>query len=243
MADEQWNPGYGEPGYFDPSSGATNPGDTAAAGARGDPYTSDYPSESLGLEDDPNASYDMPYSDDVDAGGGVMPGAETGSSILPGNSQLLPAFLNQYNNRYGQGPNLGVSPMPRGSPGFPGGVNTSSARAGGLVRYVRQQSGLRISARAIVALILKYGFAAAATLTKLGAADLLFLFMREKGVRHHRRGPGLYTVARKLRAAQRLQHTVARILGRGFRGGRHSYVRHRRAPPFHTMRRHPRRKR
>jgi len=124
----------------------------------------------------------------------------------------------------GDVPNLGTGPQ----------VLTRSqadaSSAGAIVRSVRQNTGLRVTARSIVNLIIRYGFPAAAALTKLDLPSLLALFMREKGVRHHRRGPGLYTIARKLRAADRLRHTVARVLGRARPGGHR-----RRAPraPYH----------
>src|SRR5439155_23028169 len=104
---------------------------------------------------------------------------------------------------------------------------SSAQTAGAIVRQVRDATGLRVTARAIVGLIVKYGFQAAAALTKLDGQSLLWLFMRAKGVRHHRRGPGLYTISRRLAAADRLRHTVARVLGRG------GYHRHRRRAPYH----------
>ncbi len=112
-----------------------------------------------------------------------------------------------------------------------------ASSAGAIVRSVRQNTGLRVTARSIVGLIIRYGFPAAAALTKLDLPSLLALFMREKGVRHHRRGPGLYTIARKLRSADRLRASVGRILGRARPGG------HRRRAPYHHFRRRSRRRR
>ena len=113
----------------------------------------------------------------------------------------------------------------------------AQSTSGDIVRWVRQNSGLRVTARSIVGLIVRYGFKAAAALTQLDPQYLLSLFMQQKGVVHHRRGPGLYTVARKLRAADRLRHTVARVLGRGGGG------RHRRRGGYHIMRRRRSRRR
>lgn len=122
--------------------------------------------------------------------------------------------------------------------GSSGGAVVGGARAStaAIVRYVKQTTGLRVTARSIVGLIVRYGFPAAAALTKLQLPQLLALFMQQKGVRHHRRGPGLYTIGRKLRAADRLRQHVARVLGRG--GG---HRRRRARGGFHTMRRRRRR--
>jgi hypothetical protein len=136
-----------------------------------------------------------------------------------------------YDSAGGGLPNLGTSPAVRAR------GETSASVAGAIVRQVRATTGLRVTAHSIVALIVRYGFEAAARLTGLAAQQLLTLFMAQKGVRHHRRGPGLYTIARKFRQHARLQATVSRILGRGG----HAQRRHRRAP-FHTMRRRSRRR-
>jgi hypothetical protein len=94
------------------------------------------------------------------------------------------------------------------------------------------QTGLRVSAHGLVALIVRYGFPAVAKLTGLAAQQLLFLFMREKGVKHRHRGPGLYTIARTLRRADGLRRRVAHIL-RGVGG----IARARARAPYHHMRR------
>jgi hypothetical protein len=107
---------------------------------------------------------------------------------------------------------------------------SSAMMAGSLVRQVRQSTGLRVSAHGLVDLIVRYGFDAAAKLTGLAAQQLLFLFMREKGVKHHRRGPGLYTIARTLRRADSLRARVARILRGVHAGG------YRRRAPYRAMR-------
>ena len=128
-------------------------------------------------------------------------------------------------------PNIGTGPYPQARPrgGFDSYGPSSPRRAGAamtytgqyagqgvgeLVRWVRQSSGLRVTAQSIVGLIVRYGFRAAAALTRLDMSGLLAIFMSKKGVRHHRRGPGLYTVSRKLRAADRLAATVSRIMSR-----------------------------
>ncbi len=224
---------YGD--NYDPASGAQlYSDDTAPAGAGGDPYAGD----------------DMSWMSDS----GGTEGAEAMSTgVLPGGSdgQYSPFSPNQgfdatdvvrnaayaYSGPGGSGfgtgaqpglPNLGTMAMPRPL-GRGGNVAlTTTSSAGDIVRYVRQNTGLRVTARSIVGLIVRYGFQAAAALTQLDFGSLLKLFMRQKGVTHHRRGPGLYTVARKLRAADRLRATAARILGRA-----HGRGRTRRAPRRH----------
>lgn len=133
-------------------------------------------------------------------------GGAGGSGAFPG-GQLAPG-----RGFFGQGgDNLGVMPMP--AP--PGSCQpTTAQRVGLIVRGIRARTGLRISARSLVGLIVKYGFQPAAALTGAAPGDLLFVFFAAKGVRHHRRGPGLYTIGRKLRAADRLRKRVGHILGR-----------------------------
>lgn len=118
----------------------------------------------------------------------------------------------------GPGPNIGTFPMPPPQLAGRGGPSTAQ-RVGLVVRGIRAATGMRVSARSLVGLIVKYGFQAAANLTGAAPADLLTVFFAAKGVRHHRRGPGLYTIGRKLRAADRLRHRAAKILGRGMRLG------------------------
>lgn len=218
-------------------------GDVAQPGAGADPFGGGY---------DPGADYS---SSDETASIGALPGG-TDSQYSPFSpnggfdftdvTRNIAALSTPARGLVGPGgffydttpsgparPNLGVQPMPA-----PGG-SYSAANAGAIVRAIRQNTGLRVTARSIVGLIVRYGFQAAAALTKAEPGALLTLFMRAKGVRHHRRGPGLYTVARRLRAADRMRATAARILGRG---GLH-VGRARRPPPFHTMRRSSRRRR
>lgn len=105
-----------------------------------------------------------------------------------------------------------------------------------VVRQIRQSTGLRVTARSIVNLIVRYGFKATSAMTGADAGSLLTVFMVQKGTTHHRRGPGLYTLARKFRKYESLKRTVARVLGRGGGGTRHYRRRH----PFHRRRRHRR---
>jgi len=116
-----------------------------------------------------------------------------------------------------------------------GGARGTSARAtvGALVQKIKCATGLRVTARSITNLIVRYGFRATAAMTGAEPAALLAIFMQQKGTTHHRRGPGLYTLARKFRKYESLKRTVARVLGRG--GHR---VHHRRR--HHFARRHRR---
>jgi len=220
---------YGD--NYDPASGAQlYSDDTAPAGAGGDPYAGD----------------DMAWMSDS---GGTQGAEALSTGVLPGGSdgQYSPFSPNQgfdatdaishaayaYTTPGGSGmgtgamPNLGMMPMPAPlrARGATVALSTASS-AGDIVRYVRQNTGLRVTARSIVGLIVRYGFQAAAALTQLDFGSLLKLFMRQKGVTHHRRGPGLYTVARKLRAADRLRATAARILGRAHGHRRRAPRRH-----------------
>ena len=208
-------------------------GDTTDVGSGADPYT--YTSGEGYTEGYTGDSSD-PYAD-TDPTGGVLSGGMigTGDSMLPGlvrNAGMTVLgrpggyALFQDSNL----PNLGTSPGVRlRSQG-----TSSAATAGAIVRSVRDSTGLRVSARGIVSLITRYGFPAAARLTGLALDALQYLWMRQKGVTHHRRGPGLYTIAKRLRAADRLRATVSRVLG----GHRHRA--RRRAPPFHHMRKRKR---
>lgn len=218
-----------------------NPGsdDVAPAGSGGDPYG--------------GGDWDMGGQDFTEASTtGVLPGGAdgqyspwspnggfdvsdawrlaAGSGILPGLAQHAGLTIGGPN-----GINLGTSPQVL-SRSQAGGAGVS---ASDIVRSVRQSTGLRVTAKSIVNLIVRYGFPAAARLTGLAAQQLLVLFMRQKGVVHRKRGPGLYTIARKLRQAERLQHTVSRILGRA----RHAAPARRARGGFRTMRRRSRRRR
>jgi hypothetical protein len=121
---------------------------------------------------------------------------------------------------------------PNATPLDPNRQMSSAMMAGAIIRRLRAATGLRVSAHGLVQLIVRYGFPAVVKLTGLAMQELLFLFMREKGVKHHRRGPGLYTIARTLRRADGLRARVARIL-RGVHAGGY---RHHRAP-YRAMRR------
>lgn len=190
-------------------------GDTADAGAGGDPYGgADWGDVgTFGMETMPTGMLpggaENQFSPFSPSGGWDFTDVLKGSrSILAGAQPLLGPGGSIYDTGGGL-PNLGTSPAVRARGGL-----AASSNGGDIVRWVRQSTGLRVTARSIVNLIVRYGFPATAALTKLDFGSLLKLFMRQKGVTHHRRGPGLYTVARKLRAADRLRMTAARILGR-----------------------------
>src|SRR5712691_10765058 len=113
--------GFGGTGVEDFYTG----GDTSPAGGSGDPYAFDPSTMDPGGGYDPGAEqydYDTP---DTDPTGGSLPG----QSLVPFGGSVIPysnAFLNQYNQYgvprppgFGSPPNLGVSPMPPGSPVFP----------------------------------------------------------------------------------------------------------------------------
>jgi len=103
--------------------------------------------------------------------------------------------------------------------------------AGMIVHRIRVSTGLRVSWRSLVNLIMRYGFDPVVAMTGAAQEELLFLFMAAKGVRHHHRGPGLYTISKKLRRADRLRATARRILGPAL----HAHARARHA--FHRRRR------
>jgi hypothetical protein len=204
---------------FDFSTGAqSDAGDTEPVGSGGDPYGGgDWDMgniETLPTGANPGQDSYSPVGPQGFDWGDTIQGIGQATATVMGTATQARGLIGPNGYLYDNTPalpNLGVSPMP-----VPGGTNSGTlGTAGAIVRYARNMTGLRVTARSIVGLIVRYGFPAAAALTKLDMRSLLTLFMREKGVRHHRRGPGLYTVARKLRAADRLRHTVARILGRG----------------------------
>jgi len=232
----------GDPATYDAmgdfGSAGADPGTDLAApiGAGGDPYGgdgSDYPQDAAstgvlpGGGDgqyspfSPNGGFD--FTDVLKLGGAgaaVQPawwagGGATGrGSYFGGGSGTMPGIANA--------PNLGIMPMP--PPGGPGQCQpTTAQRVGMIVRSIRQSTGLRVSAKSLVSLLMRYGFPATAQLTGAQPSDLLFVFFAAKGVRHHRRGPGLYTIGRKLRAADRLRKRAAKILGRQFAHSSHHH--------------------
>lgn len=224
----------GDYGFFGDVLGQDYGGDVdvATAGAGGDPYGGgdwggfDDGAEAYATGMLPGGAENQftPFS----PGGGwdftdVLKGAAGGGAMLARGLVGPNGYL--YDTRSGGGggeiPNLGVGPMvrSRSQGGVPVALDTTSS-AGDIVRWVRQSTGLRVTARSIVSLIVRYGFNAAAALTQLDFGSLLKLFMRQKGVTHHRRGPGLYTLARQFRKYERLKHTVSKILGRACGPGR-----------------------
>src|SRR5437899_5500649 len=108
---------------------------------------------------------------------------------------------------------------------------SARANVGSILRGIRQSTGLRVTARSITNLIVRYGFKATAALTGADNVSLLSIFMQQKGTTHHRRGPGIYTPARNFRRCESLKRTCARVLGRGGhhrRRARHPFYRRRR---------------
>lgn len=93
------------------------------------------------------------------------------------------------------------------------GANSQKAQL--ILRAIRMATGMRVTQRHVVNLIIRYGFPAVVGMTQAPQEALLFLFMREKGTVHHHRGPGIYTIAKKMRRHAALMHSVQRILGRG----------------------------
>jgi len=114
----------------------------------------------------------------------------------------------------------------------PGRGTSARGVVGALVQKIKCATGLRVTARSITNLIVRYGFKATAAMTGAEPAALLAIFMQQKGTTHHRRGPGLYTLARRFRKYESLKRTVARVLGRG-----HGHVRRRHNPFRHRRHR------
>jgi hypothetical protein len=210
----------------------TGGGDTAPAGAGGDPYAGAPPDSSTPETFDTGT---LPGGPDAQLTPFSPQGGFDFTNVLQGAGGLFGRRASPWRASMSSSwdigsaataPNLGTT-APAGAP--------ESMLTGDIVRWVRAATGLRVSAASIVGLIVRYGFQAAAALTKLDFPSLLQLFMQAKGVRHHRRGPGLYTIARKLRAADRLRDTCRRILGGGHTGY-HRAARARRAPYHHFRR-------
>jgi len=141
---------------------------------------------------------------------------EQGSAAL---GQLAPAF------KLGIGPNSRVFNFDSGSgsgsggqmmpfPGLPTGGGKCGPRVMSLKSQILYKAacfiGKRISAKAIVRFIIRWGAAAAANTTGLAANELLALFFDAKGRPHRRRGPHLYTVVKRIRQGQRYSHMLAK---------------------------------
>jgi len=224
------NPAYAL-GASDAAGGWTDTGQDDVYGdvnAGGDPFGgdgSDFPSDAASTGMLPGGADGQltPFSpgggfDFTNLLGGLAGGGARARQI---GTQVTGPFGFNYNS----GPGVNAVPMlPPGRPGAPGqpGTMTTAQKVGLVVRGIRAATGMRVSGRSLVGLIVKYGFQAAAKLTGAAMGDLLTVFFAAKGVRHHRRGPGLYTIGRKLRAADRLRHRAQKILGRSMhahRGG------------------------
>jgi hypothetical protein len=89
-----------------------------------------------------------------------------------------------------------------------------------ILRKVCGQVGKRVSAKAIVRFMVKYGPAFTAGATGLPAQDLLYLFADEKMRPHRRRGPHLYTVVKRIRKGHRLEAMLSRYARKA---GAHGY--------------------
>jgi hypothetical protein len=192
--------------------------DTAPAGAGGDPFA--------------GASPDTTTPETADLG--LMPGGGDNqfSPFSPGggfdftNALQLGAGASRLASSFNMGGPRGLTwqggpdaaPQPTG-PNL--GVMSNAQQVGAIVKYIRGSTGLRVSAKSIVGLIVRYGFQAAAAMFRVDVGSLLPVFMRAKAVRHHRRGPGLYTIAKKLRRADRLRATVRHLLGPAVSGHHH----------------------
>jgi len=251
----------GDGTFYDPLSGMDMGGsnlgpldsDVAPAGAGGDPYGTGDPYAPADLE--AGSTGRLPGGQDAQLGpwspdqgfdfsnlfkpaAWVGAGRGSGSGFIGAGTGGFPLLPPGGGGAASDG--LDFLPMRRARASrCPVGALDASSSTGEIVRWVRENTGLRVTAASIVGLIVRYGFRAAAALTQLDLRSLLALFMQKKGVRHHHRGPGLYTVARKLRSADRLRATAARILGRGY--AYHRHARHR--APYHTFHRRRRRKR
>ncbi|HLQ23037.1 MAG TPA: hypothetical protein VK132_07515 [Gemmatimonadales bacterium] len=236
MADDQTYGDYGEPGYFDPSSGATND------------Y---YPSESLGLEGtdtDVNTATD-PFTDEYGDYGGDAAGYEggdVGAAGIPGVSSYgpgSPARPALFDRWMSNAPNLGTSPPTYALPGAAAAARGGAmSRYGAIMRRVAQTTGMRVRLATVLFLIAKIGWAAAAAATGLGAQDLLWLFVRSKTRRRGARGPHLHTIVKRCRQAARYRAMLSRTAqqcGYGHGGGRRH---HRRAPPYRALGHHRRRR-
>jgi len=223
---------YGEPGYFDPSSGATNPypdyGSDTDVDTATDPFTGEYGEDEAGYE-----------------------GGDVGQAGLPGQSQVpflgsgspaRPALFDQWMS---SNPNLGIFPPSNQLPGAAAAARGGAmSRYGAIMRHVAQVTGMRVRLATVLFLIAKIGWAAAAAATGLGAQDLLWLFIRSKTRRRGSRGPHLHTIVKRCRQAARYRAMLSRTAqqcGYGH-GGHHR----RRAPPFRALgrphRQHRRRK-
>ncbi len=186
-------------------------------------------------------------------------GFDGDSAVDPGSrgtslSQVLPALLDQY-NQYGyprppgfggrNPPNLGIAPMPPGSPGYPGGRAMNAARAqasarrGAILAAIAARLGRRVALHAVAALVGKWGLPATSAALGVGAEDLLFLIAQYASSKGHRgrRGPHLHTVVKRIKSGDRYRHMLQKW---AHKAGVHG---HRAAAPspFHH-RRHKRRK-
>jgi hypothetical protein len=192
-----------------------DPGGTDMLGVPG--YDSGYDQGYAGAEtpdpetvDDTEAGAIMPGEESVpfdSSGSGWQSATSAAASLIP---KLTPAIFNQYN---GQLPNLGTTPDVSGSK-LPasGGAGAGGSRMRAIMAAVRARVGRSVSPRAILQVIGKLGWTAAAQATGLGLADLQYIVMRQTAKRfRRRRGPHLYTVAKRIRQGHHYEKMLAKL--------------------------------
>lgn len=177
-----------------------------------------------------------PYSagSGLDAGAGALakmarglvgPGGylyDTGDNLGVGPPVQL---RSQGGGRYGIMPVPGMPMVPRGS------VRPWLSL---LLKTIANNVGHAVSARAVLALVMKWGWQAASQALGVDAGSLLKLFVLKRTARYGRGrlGPHLRTIERRCRQADGYRRRVARLAGRI-----HAVARHAAARPFYPRRR------
>ena len=97
----------------------------------------------------------------------------------------------------------------------------------GIVVAASQAVGHRVSRKAIVRFIVKWGWEVAAAAFNLAAQDLMALFVREKSRPHRHYGPHLYTVLKRIKRGEHYKKMLARYASKAHVHHATSYHRHR----------------
>src|SRR6266702_2765953 len=153
---------YGEPGYFDPSSGATNPDvDDAEI-----PYSDDDQDMDNEIDDAFPGEEEKPW-DAEDTGSSRYRPARAGPDL-----DLLGSREGQALLHY-RGDNLGTYPKLGGN--MQAFRQQAAVRRSSILGHIEARLGRRVALHAIALLVGKWGLPAASQALGVGAEDLLFL--------------------------------------------------------------------
>jgi len=191
---------YGEPGYFDASSGATVPEETDAE----IPYSDDPQDMDNEIDDAFPGEEEKPWDAEDTGTSRYRPGRAGPDLDLLG-SRSGNALLHY------RGDNLGTYPKLGGQ--MQAFRQQAAARRGSILGHIAARLGRRVALHGIALLVGKWGLPAASQALGVGAEDLLFLIAQYAGMKgkRGRRGPHLHTVLKRIKRGDRYRHMLSKF--------------------------------